>query len=355
MTSLTSDNSRDPAEPITFREAIREGLIEEMARDDSVIVLGEDVGSGAVWGTTTGLLDMFPERVRDTPISETAIIGFSVGAAMTGLRPVPEIMFADLVTVCMDEIVNQAAKMRYMTGGQARVPLVVRIPCGLSKNIGAQGCQTVESWFVHVPGLLVVVPSTPADAKGLIKSAIRSDDPVVFFEYRRLYATKGVVPTDPDLTLPFGVARLARRGNDLTMIAFGRMALLAEEASGMLSAQGVQVDLVDPRTLVPLDEATIVESVRRTGRALIVEEECERASTGAWLAGRIQEVAFDSLKGPIRRVSSLNAPKPVAPEMEDFVFPNVDRIVRAARATMDGVVGGGVVPDYWLETSTRGG
>jgi pyruvate dehydrogenase E1 component beta subunit len=260
-------------------------------------------------------------------------------------------MFADLTTCAMDEIVNQAAKMRYMTGGRARVPLVIRIPCGLSKNIGAQGSQALESWFVHVPGLLVVVASSPADAKGLMKTAIRSDDPVLFFEYRLLYATKGRVPVDPEFTVPFGQARMVRQGSDLTMIASGRMVLLAQQAAESLQERGVSVELIDPRTLVPFDFDTVIASVRRTGRVLIVEEECERASTGAWIASRIQEMAFDALRGPIRRVSSLNAPKPVAPELERFVFPDPNRIVRASLSVMEGVTAAGRVPEYWAEGS----
>jgi acetoin:2,6-dichlorophenolindophenol oxidoreductase subunit beta len=338
---------RQESEPITFRDAIREALQEEMARDSSVMILGEDLGVGATWGTTAGLVDEFPGRVRDTPISETAIIGFSVGAAMTGLRPVPEIMFADLTTVAMDEIVNQAAKMRYMTAGQARVPMVIRIPCGLSKNIGAQGCQAVESWFVHVPGLLIVVPSTPADAKGLLKTAIRSDDPVLFFEYRLLYATKGVVPVDADYLVPFGAARVVRSGADLTIVSSGRCVGLVEAAADALQSQGIAAEIIDLRTLMPLDEEALVQSVRRTGRMLLVEEECERASAGAWIVARVQEDAFTFLRGPIRRVASLNTPKPVAPELEQFVFPNVDRIVRAAKETMAGKPGSPGIGPYW--------
>jgi pyruvate/2-oxoglutarate/acetoin dehydrogenase E1 component len=344
--------ARDPATPISFREAIREGLFEEMQRDERVFVLGEDIAGGAVWGTTRGLHERFPGRVRDTPISESAIVGFSVGAAMSGLRPVPEIMFADLTTVAMDEIVNQAAKMRYMTGGQASVPLVIRIPCGLSKNIGAQGSQALEAWFAHIPGLLVVVPSTPADAKGLIKSAIRSDDPVLFFEYRLLYATEGIVPTDPDLLVPLGKARLLRDGDDLTLISYGRMSALARAASDELEQRDIRVDHVDLRSLVPFDEETVLGSVERTGRVLIVEEACERVSFGAWVASRIQERSFDALRGPIRRVASLNAPKPVAPPLESFVFPDVSRIVRAAEDTVAGTaLRGGAFPDYWISAA----
>ena len=343
---------RDEMTPITFREAIREGLFEEMERDERVFVLGEDIAGGAVWGTTKGLHDRFPGRVRDTPISESAIVGFSVGAAMSGLRPVPEIMFADLTTVAMDEIVNQAAKMRYMTGGQAKVPLVIRVPCGLSKNIGAQGSQALEAWFAHVPGLLVVVPATPADAKGLIKSAIRSDDPVLFFEYRLLYATKGIVPIDPEVLVPLGKAQLLREGSDLTLISYGRMSALARDAIEELEQRNVAIDHVDLRSLVPFDEETVLESVERTGRVLIVEEACERVSFGAWVAARIQERAFDALRGPIRRVASLNAPKPVAPVLESFVFPDVSRIVRAAENTIAGAsLRAGAVPDYWTSAA----
>lgn len=347
--------TRNEDQPITFRDAIREALREEMTRDQAVFLLGEDIGSGATWGTTAGLIDEFPGRVRDTPISETAIVGFSVGAAMTGLRPVPEIMFADLTAVTMDEIVNQAAKMRYMTAGQARVPLVIRIPCGLSKNIGAQGCQAVESWFLHVPGLLIAVPATPADAKGLLKTAIRSDDPVLFFEYRLLYATKGLVPIDADHLVPFGQARTAREGADLTIVSFGRCLTLAEQAADVLEVEGISAEVIDLRTLMPLDEQTVLRSVRRTGRMLLVEEECERASAGAWIVARIQEDAFTSLRGPIRRVASLNTPKPVAPELERFVFPSVDRIVRAAKETVAGKTGQAGVGSYWPDPVLEGG
>jgi pyruvate/2-oxoglutarate/acetoin dehydrogenase E1 component len=338
---------RHEDEPITFRDAIREALRQEMTRDPTVMLLGEDIGVGATWGTTAGLADEFPGRVRDTPISETAIVGFSVGAAMTGLRPVPEIMFADLTTVAMDEIVNQAAKMRYMTAGQARVPMVIRIPCGLSKNIGAQGCQTVESWFLHVPGLLIAVPATPADAKGMMKTAIRCDDPVLFFEYRLLYSTKGIVPADDEYLVPFGTARVARAGTDLTIASFGRSVGLAVQAADALQAEGISTEVVDLRTLMPFDEDALVQSIRRTGRMLLVEEECERASAGSWIVARMQEDAFALLKGPIRRVASLNTPKPVAPELESFVFPDVDRIVRAATETVAGTAGTPGVGRYW--------
>jgi pyruvate dehydrogenase E1 component beta subunit len=350
MTSPAELPTRDPKVEISFRDAIREGLFEEMARDPDVFVLGEDITTGSVWGTTVGLAEAHPCRVRATPISESAILGFSVGAAMTGLRPVPEIMFADLLTCGMDEVVNQAAKVRYMSGGQAKVPLVVRVPCGLSKNIGAQGSQALESWFVHVPGLLVAVPSSPADAKGLIKSAIRSDDPVMFFEYRLLYSTKGAVPTGDDVLVPFGQGRTIREGDDLTVLAYGRSVLLATEAAARLADDGLQVDLIDPRTLVPFDEELLLSSVARTGRLLIVEESVERGSVGAWIAARVQEQAFSALKGPIRRVTSLNVPKPVAPELETFTFPTVDRIVRAAKAVVDGTPpAAGPVPEYWTD------
>ncbi len=336
---------------ITYLEAIREALFEEMERDASVFVLGEDITTGAVWGTTKGLPERFPDQIRATPISESAIVGFSVGAAMTGLRPVAEIMFADLTTCAMDELVNQAPKMRYMTGGQARVPLVVRIPCGLSKNIGAQGSQALEAWYVHVPGLTVAVPSSPADAKGMLKTAIRSEDPVLFFEYRLLYATKGIVPTDGEHLVPFGVARRVREGDDLTIVAYGRMVSLAVEAAERLAAEGVSVDLIDPRTLAPLDERSLLESVGRTGRMLVVEEAVERGSVGAWIAARVQERAFSRLRGPIRRVASLNSPKPVAPELESYTYPDVDRIVRAAHATLRGDEAPAGLPDYWHGTA----
>jgi len=314
---------------ITFRDAIREALLEEMQRDPTVFIIGECVELRSAWRTTRDLSVMFPGRVRDTPISEAAIVGSAVGAAMLGMHPVAEIMIGDFVTTCMDELVNQAGKMRYMFGGQTDLPMVVRIPTGMVKNGGAQHSQTLESWFMHAPGLLVAVPSTPYDAKGMLKTALRGRDPVLFFEYKMLYALKGEVP-EGDYTVPLGQARIARAGDDATIITWGSMVHKALEAAETL-ADGRSVEVVDLRSLVPLDTAAILRSVEKTHRVLVVDEGYRPASAGSEIAALIAEKAFYALDAPIRRLASPAVPKPFSTPLELATVPQVDDIVRTVR------------------------
>ena len=296
---------------LTYAEAIREALREEMRRDPSVFVMGEDVGRfGGCFGVTGDLWKEFgEERVRDTPISETAIIGAAVGAAATGMRPVAEIMFCDFLTVCMDQIVNQAAKMRYMFGGKARVPMVVRSPVGGGICAAAQHSQSLEAWFIHVPGLKVVMPSSPADAKGLLISAIRDDNPVMFFEHKVLYSMKGPVP-EGEWAIPLGKADVKRQGADVTVVATSIMVMHALAAAEELEKEGISVEVVDPRTLVPLDEDAILASVAKTGRAVVAHEAVSRCGFGAEIAALITERAFDKLKAPVVRVGAKAVPIP---------------------------------------------
>jgi len=315
---------------ITFRDAVREALLEEMQRDSTVFVIGECVEGRSAWRTTRDLSEMFPGRVRDTPISESAIIGAAVGAAMVGMRPVAEIMVGDFLTTCMDELVNQAGKMRYMFGGQTDLPMVVRVPTGMVKNGAAQHSQTFEAMFMHAPGLLVAVPSTPYDAKGLLKSALRGKDPVLFFEYKMLYAIKGDVP-DEDFTIPFGKADIKREGSDVTVVAWGSMVQKALEAADTLKQDGISIEVIDPRTLVPLDLPAIIASVEKTHRLVVAEEACRPASAGAEIASLIAERAFYSLDAPIKRVASLPVPKPFSTQLELSVVPQAANIVRAVR------------------------
>lgn len=315
---------------ITFREAVREALQEEMQRDPTIFVIGECVELRSAWRTTRDLSVLFPGRVRDTPISESAIVGAAVGAAMLGMRPVAEIMVGDFVTTCMDELVNQAGKARYMFGGQIDLPLVVRIPTGLAKNAAAQHSQTLESWFVHAPGLLVAVPSTPYDCKGMLKAALRGRDPVLFFEYKMLYALQGDVPAD-DYTVPLGVADVKRAGRDVTVLSWGSVVHKALAAAAALEADGVSVEVLDLRSLVPLDTAAIQRSVEKTHRAVVVEEACRPASAGADIAAWIAEHAFYSLDAPIKRLAAPPVPKPFSTPLEQAVVPQADDIVRAVR------------------------
>ncbi|MGE5483931.1 MAG: alpha-ketoacid dehydrogenase subunit beta [Ignavibacteriales bacterium] len=320
---------------LTFAEAIREALREEMRRDPSVFVLGEDVGRfGGCFGVTGNLWQEFgEERVRDTPISETAIIGAAVGASATGMRPVAEIMFCDFLTVGMDQLVNQAAKMRYMFGGKARLPMVVRAPVGGGISAAAQHSQSLEAWFTHVPGLKVAMPSDPADAKGLLTSAIRDDNPVMFFEHKVLYGSKGPVP-EGEYAVPLGKAAVKREGRDVTVIATSIMVTRALEAAGQLEAEGISVEVVDPRTLVPIDEETILASVRKTGRAVVAHEAVTRSGVGAEIAAMIGEKAFPDLKKPVVRVGAKPVPVPFSPVLEKFVLPGTAQIVAAVRQVM---------------------
>ena len=318
---------------ISYRDALREALREEMRRDPTVFLLGEDIGRywGGAFKVTKGLAEEFgDERVRDTPISESAIVGAAVGAAITGMRPVAEIMFGDLTTLAMDQIVNQAAKIRYMFGGQAKVPLVIRTPFGGGVNIAAHHSQCLEALFMHVPGLQVAVPSTPYDAKGLLKTAIRNDNPVIFCEHKLLYPITGPVP-DEEYTLPFGVADIKREGNDVTIVATLYMVHKALKAAEELEKDGISVEIVDPRTLVPLDKETIINSVKKTGRVVIVTEDCKTAGVSAEIAAVIAEEALDYLDAPVKRVANPDVPIPFSPPLESFVIPDEKRIIQAVK------------------------
>ncbi len=318
---------------ISFRDALNEALFEEMRRNNSVFVLGEDVGRDweGAFKVTRGLAKEFgDERVRDTPISESAIIGTAVGAAITGMRPVAEIMFGDLTALAMDQIANQAAKLRYMFGGQTRVPLVIRTPFGAGVNIAAHHSQSLEAWFMHVPGLHVAVPSTPYDAKGLLKMAIRGDNPVMFCEHKLLYPMEGEVPEE-EYTVPFGVADIKREGEDVTVVATMFMVHKALEAARILQKEGLSIEVVDPRTLVPLDKETLVASVKKTGRLVVVSEDCKTAGVTAEIAAVVAEEALDYLDAPIKRVAEPDTPIPFSPILESYVIPNERSIIKAVK------------------------
>jgi len=318
---------------ITYRDALREALREEMLRDKTVFLLGEDIGrywQGA-FRVTKGLAEEFgDERVRDTPISESAIIGVAAGAAITGMRPIAEIMFGDLSALAMDQIANQVAKMRYMFGGQAKVPVVIRTPFGAGVNIATHHSQSLEAWFMHVPGLKIAMPSTPYDAKGLLKTAIRGDDPVMFFEHKLLYPVEGEVPEE-EYMVPFGVADVKREGKDVTIVATLYMVHKALSAAEILSKEGIDVEVVDPRTLVPLDKQAIVDSVKKTGRIAIVTEDCKTAGVSAEIAAVVAEEALDYLDAPIKRVAEPDTPIPFSPPLEQFVIPNEKSIIKAVK------------------------
>jgi pyruvate/2-oxoglutarate/acetoin dehydrogenase E1 component len=318
---------------ITYSQAIYETLREEMARDPNVILIGEDVGTfGGVWGVSGDLIALFGEdRVRDTPISETAIVGAGLGAAMMGLRPIVEIMFGDFMPVAGDQLVNQVAKARYMSGGKAKIPLTIRVTSGAPGSAAAQHSQSPEGWYMNVPGLKIAVPATPADAKGLLRTALRGEDPVLFFEHKMLYATKGYVPDDLDFAVPFGQAAVRREGKDVTIVAIGGMLPKALEAAETLAGEGITVEVVDPRTLVPLDKETILASVRKTSRVVIAHEAHKRLGPGAEIAAMIAEEAIGALDGPIVRVAARNVPLPYSPELENYVLPQTQDIEEAAR------------------------
>ncbi|NIN52541.1 MAG: alpha-ketoacid dehydrogenase subunit beta [Nitrososphaeria archaeon] len=323
---------------ITFREALREALRDEMMRDENIILLGEDIGRswGGAYKVTDGLAEEFgDDRVRDTPISESAIVGAAVGAAITGTRAVAEVMFGDLVTLVMDQIVNQAAKIRYMFGGQARVPLVLRAPTGVSSSMAGHHSQSLEAWFMHTPGLKVVVPSTPRDAKGLLKTSIRDDNPVIFFEHKLLYPMKGPVPEE-EYTTSFGEAEIRREGGDVTVVATMLMVHRALTAAQELSDMGIEAEVIDPRTLTPLDGQAITDSVRKTGRMVVVSEDCKTCGVAAEIAALAAEEAIDYLDAPIIRVSEPNTPIPYSPLLERYVIPDERAIVQAVRQVMSG-------------------
>ena len=319
---------------ISYNEAIREAMCEEMRKDSSVFLMGEDVGTfGGVWGVSAGMLEEFgEERIRDTPISENGFIGAGLGAAMVGMRPIVEIMFADFLMCAGDQIVNQIAKARFMSGGKAQVPLTIRVMTGAPGSSAAQHSQSAESWFMNVPGLKIAVPSTPADAKGLLKSAIRGEDPVMFFEHKMLYGDKGPVPEEDDFVIPFGEARIAREGSDVTIIAISEMVKKSLQAADQLAQEGISCEVIDPRTLVPLDKDTIIQSVAKTSRAVIAYEAHKRAGPGAEIAAMLAEEAIEYLDGPIYRIGAKNVPIPYSPILENDVLPNVEDIVNAVKS-----------------------
>ncbi len=319
---------------ITYKDAVREAMVEEMRRDEEIIFLGEDIGVyGGAFGVSVGMVEEFgEERVRDTPISEAAIAGCAVGAAATGLRPIMEIMFSDFITIAMDAIVNQAAKMRYMFGGKAQVPMVVRTPGGSGTGAAAQHSQSLEAWMCHVPGLKVVAPSTPADAKGLLKAAIRDNNPVIFYENKLLYKTKGLVPEE-DYIIELGKADIKREGSDVTVITYGRMLERCQAAAEALEKENIDVEIVDLRTLYPMDKETIIKSVCKTGRVLIVHEAAKTGGLGGEISATIAESeAFDYLDAPIKRLAGKDVPIPYNPELEKAVVPRTDEIEDAIRS-----------------------
>lgn len=321
---------------ITYAEAIREAMSQRMRADDDVFMLGEDIGIyGGAFGVTNGMLEEFgPKRIRITPISEAAISGCAVGAAMMGMRPILEIQFSDFVMIAMDNIVNQAAKMRYMFGGKAKVPTVIRLPSGSGASFAAQHSQSLEAWMAHVPGLIVVQPSNPYDAKGLMKTAIENDNPVLYYEHKLLYGTKGEVPEE-EYNIPLGEASVKRVGTDLTVVATGIMVNRTLEAAEKLAEEGISVEVIDPRTLVPLDKETIIESVKKTNRALVVYEAVERGGYGAEIASMIGESdAFDFLDAPISRLGGVATPIPYNPKLEQAAVPQVEDIVKKVRSIM---------------------
>ncbi len=320
---------------LSYREAVRDALVHAMRDDDSVFIMGEDIAEmGGSMGVTQGMLDEFgPERVRNTPISEMALVGTGVGAAMQGMRPVVEVMYEDFLTLSAEQIVNQAAKHRYMSGGQVKVPLTVRTQGGAGWSPGAQHAQQLEAWFVHIPGLKVVFPSTPTDARGLLWSSIYDDNPVVFFEHRTLYGIKEEVPEELE-PIPLGKARVHREGEDVTVIATGRLVHEALGAAKQAGEKGVSVEVVDPRTLQPLDEEALVTSVKKTSRCVVAHEAVTRMGFGAEIAAVIQYRAFDWLDAPIERVGAKFTPLPFSPVMEEWCIPHADDVLEAIMRTV---------------------
>lgn len=316
----------------TYLQALNEALAQEMERDPSVFILGEDVGRfGGCFGVTQGLFDRFgEERVMDTPITESVIVGAAAGAAASGLRPVAELMFVDFIGVALDQLFNQAVKMRYMFGGKAKVPMVLRMPQGAGIGAAAQHSQSLEAWFMHIPGLKVAIPSSPADAKGMLVSAIRDDNPVVFLEHKLLYGVEGEVPEE-SYTVEFGKADIKREGKDVTVVATSKMVYSALEAAETLAGDGISVEVVDPRSLLPLDTETILNSVRKTHALVIAHEAVGFAGPGAEIAAQVAEKAFDYLDAPITRVAAPFCPVPFSPPLEQAFIPGADQIVKAVR------------------------
>jgi acetoin:2,6-dichlorophenolindophenol oxidoreductase subunit beta len=316
--------------------AIRETLREELRRDPLFFIIGEDVGAyGGEMGVTSGLWEEFGDwRIRDAPIAETAIVGAGIGATMTGCRACAEVPFGDFLGVCLDQIANQLAKIRYMSGGQLSVPMVVRTTMGGYLSAGAQHSQSLEAWVAHIPGLKVVMPSTPANAAGLLRSSLRNGNPVIFFEHKAMYGLKGDVPDDPSFTVPLGVAEIVRSGGDVTVIATGRQVHHALDAARELEARGVQCEVIDPRTLAPLDTRTLLDSVAKTRHAVIVQEAWTFCGFAAEVAAVLADEGFGTLDGPVRRVGALHVPIPFSPPLESYVLPGVEDVVAAVEAAL---------------------
>ncbi|MEI3612786.1 alpha-ketoacid dehydrogenase subunit beta [Pseudogracilibacillus sp. SO30301A] len=322
---------------LTYLEAVREAMQLEMRENEDVYILGEDIGLyGGAFGVTRGMLEEFgPERIRNTPISESGIAGAAVGSALTGMRPILELQFSDFITIAMDQMVNQAAKLRYMYGGKGNVPMVLRTPSGSGTGAAAQHSQSLEAWMAHIPGLKVVQPSTAYDVKGLLKAAIDDPNPVIFYEHKLLYGTKGDVPEDL-YSIPLGVADIKREGTDVTIVATAIMVYKALEAAKELEKEGISVEVVDPRTLVPLDEETIIKSVSKTGKLVVVHEAVKRGGYGGEIASMIAESeAFDYLDAPIKRLGGVAAPIPYNPELEKLAVPQVQDIIQAVKETLN--------------------
>ena len=335
MSGRAADSAPAPGQTVTYREAVAEGIARELRRDPAVVCLGEDIGkAGGVFKTTQGLFEEFgPGRIWDTPISEQAILGLAMGAAMTGMRPVAEIMFSDFFAVCWDYLANEIPKMRYMTGGQITVPLVVRTANGGGLGFGAQHSQAVENWTLAIPGLKIVAPSNPADVTGLMASAVRSEDPVVFFEHKGLFASKGPAAPD-DHVVPLGQAAIARAGTDITIVALAVTVPMALAAADRLAADGVSAEVIDLRCLVPLDMATVLESVGRTSRLLIVEENPYQGGWGGTVASIVADEGFELLDAPVRRIAADCVPLPFADALEQQVIPTVEKVTAGIRALM---------------------
>ncbi len=318
---------------ITMRDALTQALREELARDESVFLMGEEVAEyQGAYKVTRGLLDEFgPKRIIDTPITELGFAGLGIGAAMAGLRPIVEFMTFNFSILATDQIINSAAKMLYMSGGQFKIPIVFRGPGGSAYQVSSQHSQALESWYAYFPGLKVVMPSTPADAKGLLKSAIRDDDPVIFIEQERMYGMKGDVPDDEDFIIPLGVADVKREGTDATIVARSLMVPVALKAAEELEKDGVSCEVIDPRTIRPLDLDTIIESVKKTNRVVIAEESHPFCGVGAEISAQIAEHAFDYLDGPVKRVSGVDVPMPYAKNLEQLALPDFENVIRAVR------------------------
>jgi acetoin:2,6-dichlorophenolindophenol oxidoreductase subunit beta len=320
---------------LSYREAVRDAMSTAMRRDDDVFIMGEDIAEmGGSMGVTQGMLEEFgPERVRNTPISEMAIVGAGIGAAIAGMRPIVEIMYQDFTTLAMEQIVSQAAKHRYMSGGQIKVPLTIRTQGGAGWSPGAQHAQQLEAWFVHVPGLKVVFPSTPEDVRGLLWSSIYEDNPIVFFEHRTLYGIKGEVPDEIE-PIEIGKARIHREGEDVTVVATGRLVHESLKAAEQAAEEGISVEVFDPRTLQPLDEDALIASVKKTNRAVVAHEAVTRMGWGAEVAAVVQEKAFDYLDAPVARVGAKFTPIPFAPVMEEWVIPHAKDVLAAIKKTV---------------------